>query len=261
MNCELAGSGPYLTMIHGAGNNLGIWSKQVSELAGHFSVLTYDIRGNGASGSGSYQVTPHILVEDLRSLLEALGISSSIVLGHSMGAEIAIRFYFDHPQMVDAIVICNSIMGALRSQRELFEMRIKRGDDSPEDDRVESDADDKITRFFSPNLSQRKPEVIALYKEIVFGNRIERTPQERMLLNGIIGRLIDEPSPNARRIACPTLVINGSGDSLVRPSVVDSVGHHFDNIRAETLDTGHYPFLEMPDEFNRLIIGFARELR
>ena len=81
-----------------------------------------------------------------------------------------------------------------------------------------------------------------------------------MLLNGIIGRLIDTPSANARRIACPALVINGSSDSLVRPSVADSIGHHFDDMQAETLDTGHYPFWELPDEFNRLILGFGKKV-
>ncbi|MFC1951343.1 alpha/beta fold hydrolase [Chloroflexota bacterium] len=258
VHCEINGSGPYLTMIHGAGNNLHIWSKQAAGLAEHFSILTYDIRGNGRSGSGSHQTTPDMLVEDLRCLLERLGISNSIILGHSMGAEIAIRFYLDYPQMVNAIIICNSIMGALRSEKELTEMRMKRGDDQPDNDDNAGDLHDRIARLFSPNMSRCKPDVIAHYKETMLGNKIQRSQRERMLLNGIIGRLIDAPSANARHIACPALVINGSNDSLVRPSVVESVAHCFNNMRVEVLDTGHFPFLELPDEFNSIVIDFAK---
>jgi len=256
INYDVQGTGPWLTLIHGSGNNLDVWVQQVEALSMYFSVLTYDIRGHGQSDLGTEQVTADILTEDLRCLFEVLGISSSIVLGHSMGAEIVIRFYLDHPDMVDAMVLCNSTMGALLSEQELMQYRENR--DSVQNDNPDNslDLDSRITRYFSPGLIQRKPEVIERYKDILFGNRNLTSKRGRMQL-GVGGDLTNVPSCKLRQVTCPTLIISGLYDTLVRPSIVEQAKNHFNNMRSEIIPTGHLSFWEHPEEFNRLVLDFA----
>lgn len=256
INYEVQGTGPWLTLIHGSGNNLGVWMQQVEALSMYFSVLTYDIRGHGQSDLGAEPVTADILTEDLRCLFEVLGISSSITLGHSMGAEIVIRFYLNYPNMVDAMILCNSTMEALLSEQELIQYRMNRDkdrNDSPDNNLV---LGNKITRYFSPGLVQRKPEVIEQYKDILFSNRNLTSKRERIQL-GLRGDLIDFQSCKLRQVTCPTLIISGLNDMLVRPSIVEQAKKHFNNMRAEIIPTGHLSFWEHPEEFNRLVLDFA----
>ncbi|MFC1979150.1 alpha/beta fold hydrolase [Chloroflexota bacterium] len=278
VNYEAQGSGPWFTMIHGASNSLDVWSQQIEAFSLYFSTLTYDIRGHGKSGFGTKPVTADILVDDLRSLFEALGISSSIVLGHSMGAELAIRFYLKYPHMVDKLILCNSIMGVLLSEQELPRSRIDRCNnimggllseqelpqsginreqgqkDSPDSN---LDRDSKIARYFSPGLAQSKPEVIERFKEMLISSRNQRSQQGRLHPGGMVGELIHAPSGELRQITCPTLIISGLNDTIVRPSAVEPIKKCFSNMQVKTIPAGHHSFIELPKQFNQTVLDFA----
>jgi pimeloyl-ACP methyl ester carboxylesterase len=257
INYEARGSGPWLALIHGSGNSLEVWAQQVETLSGHFTVLTYDIRGHGLSDLGSEPVTADILTEDLHTLFEALGISSSTVLGHSMGAEIAIRLYLKHSHMVDNLILCNSTMGALLTDQELLEYRMKRDEERSDDPDHGHDSDSRIARYFSIGLAQRKPEIVDRFKAILAGNRNQKSSQERTHQGSMVGELINASAGEFRQISCPTLVISGLNDIIVRPSAVEPVEKYFSNLRVEVIPTGHFSYLELPEEFSRLILDFA----
>ncbi len=278
VNYEVQGSGPWFTLIHGASNNLDVWSQQVEAFSPYFSTLTYDIRGHGKSDLGTEPVTADILVDDLQSLFEALGISTSTVLGHSMGAELAIRFYLKYPHMVDKLILCNSIMGALLSEQEPPQSRINRcngimgallSEQEPPQSKINRehgrsdnpnsslDRDSKIARFFSPGLAQSKPEVIERFKEMLTSNRNQRSQQGHLHPGGMVGELIHAPSGKLRQVTCPTLIISGLNDMIVRPSAVEPVKKYFSNMQVKTIPAGHHSFIELPEEFNRIALDFA----
>jgi len=278
VNYEVQGNGPWFTLIHGASNSLDVWSQQVEAFSAHFSTLTFDIRGHGKSDFGTEPVTADMLVDDLRSLFEALGISNSIVLGHSMGAELAIRFYLKYPHMVDRLILCNSIMGALRSEQELPQSRINRCSGimdrllneqeqqqsgiNPEQGRNDSvdsslERDSKIALYFSPGLAQSKPEVIERFKEMLINDRNQRSQQERLRPGALVGELIHAPSKESRQVTCPALIVSGLNDVIVKPSAVEPVKKYFSNMQVKTIPAGHHSFIELPEEFNRIVLDFA----
>jgi pimeloyl-ACP methyl ester carboxylesterase len=223
----------------------------------HFSVLTYDIRGHGGSDLGTEPVTADILTEDLHALFEALGISSSTVLGHSMGAEIAIRLYLKHSHMVDNLILSNSTMGALLSDQELLQARMNKDRERSDNLDHPHDPDSRIAWYFSIGLAQRKPEVIERYKEILAINRDQKSQQERMHQGPMIGELIDAPAGAFRQISCPTLIISGLNDIIVRPSAIEPVKKYFTDMHVEVIPTGHLSYLELPEEFSRIVLDFA----
>src|ERR1700747_3468869 len=82
---EIHGDGPALVLAHGAGGNHLRWWQQVPVLAQHFRRVSLDHRGFGSShdllagpGADSY-------VEDLRQLLDHLGIERTALVAQSMG--------------------------------------------------------------------------------------------------------------------------------------------------------------------------------
>lgn len=107
MNVMLAGEGEPVLLVHGFPDEHTVWREQVPALvAAGYRVIAPDTRGCGESGIpgrvADYRV--EILVEDLRALLDALGIDTVRLVAHDWGAVIGWRFVLAHPQRVDRFV-------------------------------------------------------------------------------------------------------------------------------------------------------------
>jgi 3-oxoadipate enol-lactonase len=102
INYVITGAGPAVVLIHGWALNLREWDDQIAALAPHYRVVAYDRRGYGRStGFADPSADPG----DLRALLDSLGIRSAVLVGHSAGADVAIRFAAAMPDRVDALVL------------------------------------------------------------------------------------------------------------------------------------------------------------
>ena len=96
---------PTVILIHGAGQDRTIWSLQTRYLAHHgFSALGIDLPGHGGSDGPALE-SIQAMSEWLARLIEAIGIDSASLVGHSMGAFVALRFAADHPQEVDRVAL------------------------------------------------------------------------------------------------------------------------------------------------------------
>ena len=102
INYVVQGRGPAVVLIHGWALSLREWDDQIAALAPHYRVVAFDRRGYGRStGFADPSVDPG----DLRTLLDTLGIHSAVLVGHSAGADVAIRFAAAMPERVDALVL------------------------------------------------------------------------------------------------------------------------------------------------------------
>lgn len=102
---ELAGEGPPLVLIHGWTHDMRSWDLQTAALQRHFTVLRYDRRGWGGS-EGHPDITMDPV--DLDGLMEALDLESAFVVGHSQGADVALRFALAYPERVTALGLYGS---------------------------------------------------------------------------------------------------------------------------------------------------------
>jgi len=101
---EVAGDGHPLVLNHGGLVDNHSWDDQFDELAQHFKVIRYDMRGFGDSGMLKNGMEPYSMERDLYSLLQFLGIEKAYMLGLSMGGSLAIDFTLQYPEMVDALI-------------------------------------------------------------------------------------------------------------------------------------------------------------
>jgi 3-oxoadipate enol-lactonase len=98
----VAGSGPAVVLIHGWALNLREWDDQIAALAQRYRVVAYDRRGYGrSSGFADPSADPG----DIRALLDTLHIRSVVLVGHSAGADVAIRFAAAMPERVEGLVL------------------------------------------------------------------------------------------------------------------------------------------------------------
>lgn len=104
--------------IHGLTANHRCWASMAEVLAPDFRLVAYDLRGRGDSdkpGTG-YSLATH--GRDLAALLDSLGLRRVVLMGHSLGATIALRFAVDHPARVRRLVL---IDGGLDVRAEVLD--------------------------------------------------------------------------------------------------------------------------------------------
>ena len=87
---DWGGKGTPMVLIHGLGGNQREWDAVGVKLARHFRIITYDQRGHGAS-SLSTDYSWDTRVGDLVALLEELELHDVTLVGHSLGAGVALE--------------------------------------------------------------------------------------------------------------------------------------------------------------------------
>ena len=106
---EGEGEGPPLLLIHGTPLDLLAWDPLVPLLVVEGRrVIRYDLRGHGSAADVPVPPSFSELAADVVSLLDALGVESARVIGHSFGGEIAQQLAIDHPgRVASLIVVCS----------------------------------------------------------------------------------------------------------------------------------------------------------
>jgi pimeloyl-ACP methyl ester carboxylesterase len=100
---DWGGSGPALILIHGYADNPHVFDDLASAFTGRFRVVAYARRGHGQSDAkGPYDTAT--LTEDLRGLMDGLGIAKAHLAGWSMGGNEITAMAGTHPERVDRIV-------------------------------------------------------------------------------------------------------------------------------------------------------------
>jgi non-heme chloroperoxidase len=117
------GRGRPIVLLHGLTLAAEIWEHQLSELAAAgFRAVAVDQRGHGSSEVGAGGVTLDRLVADLREVLEQLDLTDAVLVGHSMGGMVALRFLAgpgaSHParQRVTALGLVATSASTLRDR-------------------------------------------------------------------------------------------------------------------------------------------------
>jgi pimeloyl-ACP methyl ester carboxylesterase len=102
---EWPGRGPAVVAIHGLTSNHTVWYSVADALGGSHRLIAYDLRGRGDSDKPptGYSLAHH--AADLLGLLDACRLDRVIVMGHSLGAHIGVRFATLHPERVAKLVL------------------------------------------------------------------------------------------------------------------------------------------------------------
>ena len=106
---ETAGEGDPVIMIHGYGGDLRDWDYLFRPLAEKYQVVRYDLRGFGQSDRPTTE--PYSHVEDLKALMESLGIEKAHLIGQSFGSGIALDFAIAHPESTRSLVMSGPDVG------------------------------------------------------------------------------------------------------------------------------------------------------
>lgn len=102
-------AGELILFVHGVGLNADVWAPQMAAFGTAQRAIAYDMWGHGGSDLPSESAGLADYVGQLHGLLEALEIEQISVVGHSMGALVAIGFALAHPERVRRLVALNAV--------------------------------------------------------------------------------------------------------------------------------------------------------
>ena len=111
------GTGDAVLLIQGVGAIGGAWRPQIEALRQHYSVITFDNRGIGASTITEGRLTIEGMAEDALTILNAEGINRCHVVGHSMGGLIAAQLALMWPRRVKSLALLCTFPDGKRGSR------------------------------------------------------------------------------------------------------------------------------------------------
>lgn len=251
VNYEIEGEGPVVTFSHSLACNLSMWDEQVRALRGRYRVLRYDTRGHGQSGAPAGAYTLDQLADDLKGLLDGLGIAATHFVGLSMGGMIGQVFALKHPAMVQSLVLCDTTSRYPQGAAAVWEERIKTVGAKGMEPMVAP----TLERWFTAPFRARRKDVIDRV-----GAMIRRTPAA-----GYVGCCHALPKINVterlRDVRCPALVIVGEEDPGTPVDMARDIQAALPVAELAVLcRASHLSNVEQPEEFNRVLGGFLDKL-
>jgi aminoacrylate hydrolase len=120
---EEAGQGPPLLLVTGLGGLGSLWAAQVQEFSRAFRVVTYDHRGAGRSTHSRITYSVDHMAQDCLRLMDALGMDSAHLVGHSTGGAIGQTIAQDQPGRLRSLVLSATWAGPDPFFRRVFETR------------------------------------------------------------------------------------------------------------------------------------------
>ncbi|HEX9477408.1 MAG TPA: alpha/beta hydrolase [Methylomirabilota bacterium] len=110
--------GPAIVCIHGLTANHTCWASVADVLSPAHRLIAYDLRGRGESDKPDKGYSLAVHGDDLEGLLDHFGLKKAVLIGHSLGAHIAVRFAATRPQRVAKLVLVD---GGLDVRHEVIE--------------------------------------------------------------------------------------------------------------------------------------------
>jgi pimeloyl-ACP methyl ester carboxylesterase len=235
------GSPPFL-FVHGWSCDHTHFQHQVARFRPSHRTIAVDLRGFGESDAPHQEYTMAGLADDLAWLCAQLDVQRPVVVGHSMGATIAIELAARHPSLPSAIVMLDggtrTLDGPALDDPELPLAELIRGGGDLAPIRA------RIERMFLP---QSDPALHARVAE-----RMLTHPRHVMASAWEQLRYVDGGA-SARTLTLPMLHINASP---WRPALARFREICPQLVIGQTVGAGHFNMLEAPEQVNAMIQRF-----
>lgn len=240
---EVHGDGPAVVFAHGAGGTHMSWWQQVPVLAQKYKCVTIDHRTFGYSHDVKGGPGRRAFVQDLKGLLDQLGIQKTALVGQSMGGSTVLGFALANPDRVSALIMSDTTGGY--SNPEIAELR-----------RTLAPAPASIERAFAPGFSKRDPARAFLYREInaltAAANQPAAAAQTTPAASPDLGPLLDKK--------IPVLFIVGEQDQLIPPPIIQAMHKKVPGSQlVKVAGAGHSAYFEKPDDYNRIVMDFLQK--
>lgn len=256
--------GEDVVMLHGLGGNLAVWHLTlIPSMRKTYHILTFDLRGHGKTELANEAYIVDDMVADVKVMMDLFNIEKAHIIGHCLGADLALHMALLYPERVKSVVAIESVLPAMAKAyvdddwygwkyiAEVFERMV--GEPIPADRASDIEfllrAIVDVPVAYGPSKGRRRnPEPI---KRLLEALEVVRDAPEEERLRTTVGQLSVE---NLHLIDKPVLLIY-EADTLFKPSM-DVLSQNLSNTTLVLLPPSklkHLSALEQP----KLIAAYA----
>jgi pimeloyl-ACP methyl ester carboxylesterase len=254
---EEVGQGTPLVFVHEFAGEAASWEPQVRFFARRYRTIAYNARGYPPSDvPGDVSAySQDRAADDIRGVLDGLGITRAHVCGLSMGGYATLHFGLRHPSRALSLVVAGAGYGSVAAERERF-----RQDSALTARRLEEDGMKAVAEFYARGptrvqfLDKDPQGWRAFYERLAAGSAVGHA----LTLRGVqmTRPSVFELGDRLQRLDVPTLIMTGDEDepclepALFLKRMIPMAG------LVVMPKAGHAINLEEPDLFNRALLDF-----
>lgn len=253
------GAGCPVVLLHGWCMSSEVWKYQFDALSSSMRLIAPDLRGHGRSRGVSSGLNFESFAADLVDLCAALDLTKVLLVGWSMGAQIALQSYARLTDRLTGMVLVSATPRFTASDdfphalacNEANGMRLK----------VQRNAQRALEGFYSRLFAEGELDGHPSGAEIKQLLSSIPSPDTDAMLEALEALARGDMRDLLAAIAIPTLIMNGAQDRICLPQASHYLKEHIPGAGQIVFhDCGHAPFLTQSHQFNDGITGFARSV-
>lgn len=246
---EVYGDGELIVMLHGWAMHTGVWRDFAQLLAVEHQVVCLDLPGHGLSAS----ITPYTLESVVDAIYAQLPEQSCVLVGWSLGGNIALRLAEKYPQRIKSLVLIASNPHFVKTaswpgmrSRVLQEFA----------DNLQKNCSQTLLRFTTLQV-QGKEDAKSSLKQIKRAMGECALPEIEILMSGLSILQVIDQREILRDLKIPVLMIFAERDTLVPAAVAEQCRLLSKQIDLEIIPgAGHIPFITHRQQMLNILQGF-----
>jgi len=254
LRVEQWGEGVPLVFVHGLGLSGALWNHVRDDFGAGYRLVLVDLRGAGGSREHERgELTLARWADDLATVVRSLELERPVLVGHSLGATIVLRYALEHPDEAGALVLIGT-----EANLSNLAPRMLAAVERIESLGLETWVDEvwsKNPPFAAASL-RRDPSLLDEYRARLLENEpVDYIRQCRAIASAesLAGRLGE--------ISVPVLVVTGADDDRTLPEQGRQLADSIPGARlVELAGVGHTIPFEAPVETARAIVDFVDEV-
>jgi len=264
--CQYGNSGPVIVLIHGVGSSGECWQGVAPLLAqGGAQVIAVDLPGHGQSNKERGDYSLGAMASAMRDLLDYLGHTQAIFVGHSLGGGIALQFLYQYPQYLTGLVLVSS--GGLGSETGAWLRAISLPGAGVVLGGFARPKVLKTTAWLGRRLRSMGFEADYLSEEMLEGIGVVFTDRDsRRAFLATLRSVVDGKGQTAsalvhlpKAVGMPVLLLWGGLDPMIPVSHGENAAALLPHSRLVVFDSaGHDPHLADPARFVDLVLNHVR---
>ncbi|MDB3870468.1 alpha/beta fold hydrolase [bacterium] len=243
--------GQDLIVIHGLFGMSDNWNTLGKKFAKYCKVHLIDLRNHGRSPH-STEFSYEVMCDDLLEYMEDNSIKNPVILGHSLGGKVAIKFAFTHPDKIEKLIVAD--MSPRRYNTDfhqnllsiLYKLNLEDFEKRKEIDSILSSTykDKGMRLFLLKNLYRKENKEFAWRFNIdVLLEKVSNI-QEADFIQGVC--------------KIPTHFIRGGNSNYITSEDELTINKHFSDFSIATIEgAGHWLHAENPERFYNEVMGFC----
>ena len=253
VNYDQQGAGEPLVLIPYLAADHACYAFQVADYARHFTCISLDLRGTGASSKPPDAYTTEVLADDVAAFMHAIGIRRAHVAGLSLGAAVGMWVAAKYPETVQSLSLHSSW-----AKSDPFQSTIVEGWQLLA---KAVGVQETIIRgifpwCFTPELYAKQPEYLEALAAFVRSRPPQAVADFILQSNAVLAH---DVGAQLGRITAPTLITFGRHDQLTSTRFAGRLTSSIRHSELLVFDAcAHAPLYENVAEFNERTLAFLQ---